>query len=236
MMKIGYCLGALAFLGALFLDNVVNREFIQSLEARVEPTNAEQREAIKGLNYDKKPVKLPERKQEKQEKGDVDFDKVAKYIQNEYYSFHKTNLNEGRALFIAKKTYEKAKKYDISYDWALAIQNHEDHFANRTNDKNLKNGCPPSRGFANMNDSTQAYVNRKKKRNGEKIIDIVGKEVLNFPEKQIDDYLWFIRDKMDDYDLASIDVALAKYYNPGMGGKYVDKVNEKRQKIKDILK
>lgn len=157
--------------------------------------------------------------------------KAADYIQNEYKSFYGTKLNKERAEFYAKQIYDSSKKHGVPFDTSFAIANHETYFANRTTDKNLKNGYPPSRGIYAINDLTQEWINDTRKRYGEKIKNIKGKEVLNFPEKNIDDAIWFLAHKKKTKNRKSYAEVLKNDYNPGMGKEYVKKVSEKVEKI-----
>lgn len=156
---------------------------------------------------------------------------ATEYIQKDFKVFYGRELNPDRARFYAENIYKNAKKYNIPYDWALAVVSHESHFKNATFDLNLP---VKSRGIACFNDSTKAYYDRERMARGEKVTNVIGPEYLKFPEAQIRDYIQFISEHKEKNGW-DIETTLAKKYNPGMGRDYVKKVNEQRIKIIKFL-
>lgn len=156
---------------------------------------------------------------------------ATEYIKEDFKGFYGRETSNERARLYAETIYKYAEKYDIPYDWALAVVSHESHFKNSTFDLNLP---VKARGIACFNDSTKAYYDRERKARGEEVTNVIGEEYLNFIEAQIRDYLQFIHDHQEKNNW-TIETTLAKKYNPGMGWGYVEKVNEKRIEIEKFL-
>jgi hypothetical protein len=183
-------------------------------------------------------VKKEKIEQVMRERKENMLDRVAKYIQKEnaeYWKKDKGTLSYERAYDYAKWIYEESGERGIPYVLALAIPDHETRFKNGTTDKNLKN---KSYGISAINESNHEYIKNILKKNGKEFLDISGEELLNFPREQIRWYLEFIAHKKKVKNRRSIEEVLAYDYNPYKSGpnwNYVEKVNERRQKIQEVL-
>ncbi len=221
----------LAFLAALAGSSYVNSEL---LEARTDPNiryaTPEDTVNMRNLGSLEKKAQKEIKKKEIKGKKLSQLDSAKQYILDE----NGYKISSERAKDYAEWILKYSQEYGVPYDLALAIADHEsDGFQNKTGDKNLKNGYPPSRGLFQINDSTQAMINRMRIAKGHKVKNIVGKEILKFPEKIIDDAIWFIAEMKRNNGISSFEETLARYYNPGMGQEYADKVKEKLAKVNE---
>ena len=207
---------------------IMKSTFGSTLEKRIKGENKRKFESLE--------IKSNREESKKLNEENSQIESAVKFILETYKKTYGKNLNEKRARFYAKKIKEYSDEFlqDIPehYAWALAIAAHERSFSNSTSDLNLRNGYPPSRGIYCINDSTQRIINDLLKKENEEVIDIVGEDILFFPEKNIHNALWYIRYLMKNNSW-TIEEALAYGYNPGEGWKYTEKVKKQLNRVKE---
>ncbi len=136
--------------------------------------------------------------------------KVVRYVQSEHKAYWGDTLSYKEAYAFAKDSYEACIRESIPHEFLIALANHETYFANIITDTKLPN---PSYGYYSQNKSNHAMINRLRKARGDSIADVVGKELLKYPEQQHGNAAFLLKYYMKKHGVNDVDKAINLYWN-----------------------